>query len=94
MCYMERVGVRELRQNASKVLARVEEGEVIEVTNHGRVVAHLVPAPARPMTRADMIARGELIPGRGSILDIKPVTLPPGSPTTAELLDEQREERL
>ena len=94
MCYMARVGVRELRQNASKVLARVEGGEVIEVTNHGRVVAHLVPAPSRPMTRADMIARGELIPGRGNVLDIKPVKLPPGSPTTAELLDEQREERL
>ena len=91
---MERIGVRELRQNASKVLARVEEGEVIEVTNHGRVVAHLIPAPARPMSRADMIARGELIPGRGNILDIKPVKAPPGTPSNQELLDEQREERL
>jgi prevent-host-death family protein len=45
---MRTLGVRELRDNISEVLRNVEqEGEIIEVTNHGRVVARLVPV-ARP----------------------------------------------
>ena len=41
---MRTLGIRELRDNISEVLREVEEeGEIIEVTNHGRVVARLVP---------------------------------------------------
>ncbi len=40
----EPVGVRELRQNLSKHLDRVKAGETLRVTEHGRVVARLVPA--------------------------------------------------
>lgn len=43
---MERIGVRELRQNASAYLARVALGESIEVTDRGRPVALLVPPAA------------------------------------------------
>ncbi|HVB26621.1 MAG TPA: type II toxin-antitoxin system prevent-host-death family antitoxin [Mycobacteriales bacterium] len=40
---MERIGVRELRQHASRYLARVASGETVEVTDRGRPVALLVP---------------------------------------------------
>jgi prevent-host-death family protein len=40
---MERIGVRELRQHASRYLARVAGGETIEVADRGRPVALLVP---------------------------------------------------
>ncbi len=40
---MDQIGVRELRQNASKYLARVASGETIEVTDRGRAVALLIP---------------------------------------------------
>jgi prevent-host-death family protein len=40
----ETVGVRELRQNLSKYLALVKEGEALIVTEHGREVARLVPS--------------------------------------------------
>jgi prevent-host-death family protein len=40
---MERIGVRELRQHASRYLARVVNGETLEVTDRGRPVARLVP---------------------------------------------------
>jgi prevent-host-death family protein len=40
---MDRIGVRELRQHASRYLARVASGETIEVTDRGRAVALLVP---------------------------------------------------
>ena len=40
---MERIGVRELRQHASRYLERVSRGETLEVTDRGRPVARLVP---------------------------------------------------
>lgn len=40
---MERIGVRELRQNASEWIRRAQAGEHIEVTKRGQVVAVLGP---------------------------------------------------
>ena len=40
---MRRVGVAELKDNLSKNLRLVEGGEVIEVTDHDRAIARLVP---------------------------------------------------
>jgi prevent-host-death family protein len=47
-CYirrMQRAGLRELRQQASELVRRVEDGETIVVTVSGRAVAHLAPIP-------------------------------------------------
>jgi prevent-host-death family protein len=55
---MERIGVRELRQHASRYLARVVGGETIEVTDRGRAVARLVPVRSDPW--ADMVAAGRI----------------------------------
>lgn len=38
------VGVRELRQNLSRYLERVKEGETLTVTERGHEVARLVPS--------------------------------------------------
>jgi prevent-host-death family protein len=43
---MASVGIRELRQNASEVVRRVEGGEEIDVTVNGRLAARLVPPPS------------------------------------------------
>jgi prevent-host-death family protein len=48
---MERVGVRELRQNLSVYLRRVRSGESLEVTERGRPVAVL-----QPITTDDAVA--------------------------------------
>jgi len=40
----ETVGVRELRQNLSKYLERVKDGETLTVTERGHEVARLVPS--------------------------------------------------
>jgi prevent-host-death family protein len=48
---MSTVGIRELKEQASKLIRRVRErGDVIEITYRGKVVALLVPArrPVRP----------------------------------------------
>ena len=44
MGFMETVGLRELRQDASGLLRRVERGEEIIITVSGRPSARLVPA--------------------------------------------------
>jgi prevent-host-death family protein len=53
-----RVGVRELSHHTSQVLSKVKNGDVVEVTEHGRVIATITPASAeageaqRPRPRA------------------------------------------
>jgi prevent-host-death family protein len=41
---------RELRNDVSEVLRRVEAGERLRVTISGRPVAELIPLPSRPQT--------------------------------------------
>jgi prevent-host-death family protein len=45
-----RIPVRELRNNVSEVLRRVEAGETLEITVNDRPVALLVPRRDRPRT--------------------------------------------
>ena len=73
MCYMDRIGLRELRQNASQYIARVARGESIEVTQRGRLVARIVPA--RPDSWDDMIERGDIVPAQapGGLAGITPI---------------------
>lgn len=47
---MTDIAARELRNNVSEVLRRVEAGERLRVTVSGRPVAELVPLGRRPMT--------------------------------------------
>ncbi|MGN6592899.1 MAG: type II toxin-antitoxin system Phd/YefM family antitoxin [Terriglobales bacterium] len=44
---MRRAGVREARQNLSKLLAEVAKGNEIIITDRGKDVARLGPPPAR-----------------------------------------------
>jgi prevent-host-death family protein len=87
---MERIGVRELRQHASRYLDRVKAGETVEVTERGQLVALLVPpAPAR-QARERLIADGRLRPSSGVL------RLPPrvkADRTSEAVLDELREDR-
>ena len=47
------VGVRELKQRASKLLRMVrDEGEIVEITYHGQAIARLVPVQS-PSSMAD-----------------------------------------
>jgi len=89
------VGVRELRQNLSRYLERVKAGESLTVTERGREVARLTPSgpPDSPIARL-VAERGATMP-KGDLLDLDwPDGPPPGSPSSEQVLDEQREERL
>lgn len=52
--------MRELRQHASRYLARVANGEPIEVTDRGRPVARLVPVPSGESALTELIVSGRL----------------------------------
>lgn len=91
---MASVGVRQLRQQASELLRRVEAGETIEVTDRGRPVAVLAPLPeADPLER--LRAAGEVIPSKGTIDGLpKPLAVPAGQePPSALLARLRRNER-
>lgn len=49
---MNDIPARELRNDVSAVLRRVERGERMRVTVSGRPVAELLPLPARPRSMA------------------------------------------
>ena len=77
MCYlvgMERIGVRELRQHATRYLGRVKAGETVEVTERGKLVALLVPPAPGATERERLIAIGT---ARACISSV------PGSPPCA-----------
>jgi prevent-host-death family protein len=66
-----KVGIRELRQNLSAVLKRVQAGERLVVTERNKPVALLGPVPEDPYERA--VAEGRIIPARDPSIDISKI---------------------
>jgi prevent-host-death family protein len=95
-CYVARVttriGVRELRQNASRYLARVKEGETIEVTDRGVLVAVLAPPSPARTTRDRLVAEGRLIPASMPWRPPRPLAV--DGPSNEDVLADLRDERL
>jgi prevent-host-death family protein len=66
---MRSIGIRELRQRASKHLRDVERGETIEVTDRGRPVALLVPIP-QAGTAERLIAEGRMTRAKHDLFEL------------------------
>jgi prevent-host-death family protein len=94
--HMDSVGVRELRQNLSKYLAQVKDGESFAVTERGREVARLTPSGPADSPIARLVAEQGATMPRGNLLDrVNALDRPPaGPPFSNEILDQLREERL
>jgi prevent-host-death family protein len=92
---MERVGVRELRQNLSVYLRRVRRGESLEVTERGEPVAVLQPTPSSGDPLTALAARGIAVRrGRGNLADLAPPVPRELAPSASDALQELREDRL
>lgn len=87
---MASIGVRELRQRASELLRRVEQGETIEVTDRGRRVAILAPPPdGTPLDR--LRALGDVEPAKGDLDELpEPLVLAPGIERPSDVLGRLR----
>ena len=84
------VNVRELRQNISKYLRRVLQGERLRVLSRGRPVAVLGPLTEGSGPIAQLVAEGRLAPARGSIGELPPPIELDTETSITEALDEQR----
>jgi len=87
----DRVGVRELRQNLSVYLRRVKEGEALDVTEHGKTVARLVPTRAPESALQRLIAEGKVTQAIGTIDDLPPLTSPISDEGTKALREQRRD---
>jgi prevent-host-death family protein len=87
---VEQVAIRTLNQDTAGVIARVERGEVIEVTNRGRPVARLIPVVHDEM--ADLISTGVATPP--TIIGPVPMPSVPAEPDadSGALLSAMRDE--
>jgi antitoxin (DNA-binding transcriptional repressor) of toxin-antitoxin stability system len=76
-----RIGIRELRQQASVYVDLAEKGYTVDITNRGRLVAQLIPVrePGSPLER--LIAAGIVEPAEepGGVGDLEPYPSPGAS---------------
>jgi prevent-host-death family protein len=82
------VGIRELKQNPSAVLAAVKAGEDVIITERGKPIARIVEIMQSPLE--EMIASGEVTLPEGDFREVlkstNPVRPPEGTPSTAQRL--------
>lgn len=94
LCYVVpvlTVGVRELRQNASALIRLVEQGETVEVTNHGRPVLRMVPIVEEGGLDR-LLAEGKATDASGDLLAVEGIPAGPDSRSLSEILAEMRED--
>ena len=82
---MRSIGIRELRQHASRYLRDAQRGETIEITDRGRPIARLVP-PAEGGAIELLIAAGRLTPPRRGVPDLAVLEPAAGVPLPSQTL--------
>jgi len=90
MSHMNKVGVRELRREASAILRRVAAGETIEVTDRGRPVGVILKSMPSGLARLER--EGLIRPAEGDLLRVKPFKVPPDAILPSSLVSEGRSE--
>ena len=90
---MENIGVKELRDNLSSVLKKVEKGEVIRVMRHGKAVVEMQPLiQSKEQKLLDALQKkGLLGGGTGIIGNIKTVkNTMPDKPVSEIIIEDRR----
>jgi prevent-host-death family protein len=88
---MTHYGVAEARNNFTHLLERVEDGERIIITRHGKVIAEIVKAAPTPEPKSDG-ASDKAIEEAFERLRIMRESLPPADMPAAELIRQLRDE--
>jgi len=90
---METVGVKELRDNLSRILKKVESGEIVRVLRHGKGIVEIRPVSTSPELELAhrLEARGFLRGGSGRIGPVKSVrNLKPDMPVSDFVIEDRR----
>jgi prevent-host-death family protein len=82
---------RELRNQSSKILERVKNGETIDVTNNGEVAATLIPPAASPFER--LLMSGSVRQASQNPVDFRLLQRVASDVGTAEILADLRGDR-
>jgi prevent-host-death family protein len=82
---------RELRNQSSKILERVKNGETIDVTNNGEIAATLIPPSSSPFER--LLLAGQVRPASNVAVDFQVLMRVATATSTAEILADLRGDR-
>ena len=86
---MPEVGIRMLRDNLSRYINRVREGEEVVVTDHGKAVARIVPLD-QPDFLAQLIEEGLVTPPRFRERTPLPDRIAPSGLVSTLIVEERR----
>lgn len=89
---MDRIPIRSLNQDTAGVLARVEQGETVEITNRGRPIARIVPVGGDPLY--ELVNTGVLTPPTITLPFAMPRGVPAADQDAGDLISARREEEL
>jgi len=85
---MDTVSHREMRNRSGEILRRVEQGELIRVTNNGQPVAMIVPVGGNALD--DLLARGEARAARTSGAALAAINRTVSPVSSGELIEDSR----
>lgn len=86
---MPEVGIKVLRDNLSRYITRVREGEEVVVTDHGRAVARIVPLE-QPDVLDYLIKEGLVTPPKARDGSVLPDRITPSEPVSPLVAAERR----
>ena len=88
---MQNVDVHELRERLSQYLDMARTGQAVAITEHGKVIAWLMPGENDQFSRIEALMTAGLITWQGNRLSpLEPVAPLRGEVTVAALVSEMR----
>lgn len=88
MCYVDVVNHREMRNQSADLLRRVEAGESLVVTNHGRPVAVISPVGRSVLDR--LMAEGQGRRALRGVESLRSINRRPSAMSTAQIVEDSR----
>ena len=87
-----KVGIRELKTNLSKYMAKVKSGQSIVITEHGKPVGRIIPEGQSLEERVDALVQAGVIAWSGKKLKrIKPPVVNRSDKLISDIVIEMRE---
>jgi prevent-host-death family protein len=87
-----KVGIRELKENLSKYMAKVKSGQSIVITDHGKPVGRIIPEGQSLEERVEALVQAGVIAWDGRKLKrIKPPAVNKSNKLVSDIVIEMRE---